>query len=141
MRKIVFSIFVLGWVFISAPTFADDKPLPLPASKESIPEANQHHTEGVENFNQGNYEEAYKHFRNVLKIAPSAESYFNGALSLHKLGFSKEAGKFFYYAKKYANGNTNILESDMASQYVPTVHSQPRRRAPVRQAPFRSEGS
>ena len=114
MRKIVFSIFVLGWVFISAPTFADDKPLPLPASKESIPEANQHHTEGVENFNQGNYEEAYKHFRNVLKIAPSAESYFNGALSLHKLGFSKEAGNFFTTPK-----NTLMATQIFSSQIWP----------------------
>ncbi len=129
----------MGLVFVSASIYANDQPLPLPAGKELNPQASQLHTKGIESFNQGNYEEAYKHFRKVLKIAPSAESYFNGALSLHKLGFPKEAASFFYYAKKYANGNINILQSDLANQYVPAL--QPKRRAPVRQAPYRSEGS
>ncbi|MBN4078318.1 tetratricopeptide repeat protein [Nitrospina gracilis] len=138
MRKIVFPIFVLGLVFISVPIFAEEQPLPM--RKGLNPEANQHHTKGIESFNQGNYEEAYKHFRNVLTIAPSAEGYFNGALSLHKWGFPKEAANFFYYAKKYANGNTNILQSDLVKQYVATI-PQSKRRAPVPQAPLRSEGS
>jgi tetratricopeptide (TPR) repeat protein len=141
IRKIVFFIFVLGLFFISTPIFAEEKPLPLPMRDGLNPEASQHHAKGIEGFNQGNYEEAYKHFRNVLKIAPSAESYFNGALILHKLGFQKEAASHFYYAKKYANGNVNILQSDLVNQYVPPVQARPKRRAPVNQAPFRSEGS
>ncbi len=139
MRKIIFSIFVLGLFFISAPLFAEEQPLPLPEGLN--PEASQHHNKGIENFNQGNYKEAYQHFRNVLKIAPSAEGYFNGALSLHKWGYPKEAANFFYYAKKYANGNEKILQSDLVKQYVRPVQSKTRRRTPVPQAPFRSEGS
>ncbi len=138
MQKMVFPIFVLGLVFISVPIFAEEQPLPIQEGLK--PKASQHHTEGIENFNQGNYEEAYKHFREVLKIAPSAEGYFNGALSLHKWGYPKEAANFFYYAKKYANGNVNILQSDLVNQYVPIL-PKPQRRAPVRQAPYRSEGS
>lgn len=130
---------MLGLVFVSAPIFAEEQPLPM--QKELNSEAGQHHTKGIESFNQGNYEEAFRHFRNVLRVAPSAESYFNGALSLHKLGFPKEAASHFYYAKKYANGNLKILQSDLVNQYVPAVQPKPRRRPPVRQVPFRSEGS
>ncbi len=137
MRKILFSIFVLGLIFISAPIFAEEQPLPMRKGLNS--EASQHHSKGIESFNQGNYDEAYKHFREVLKIAPSAEGYFNGALSLHKWGYPKEAANFFYYAKKYANANVNILQSDLVKQYVQPVQS--KRRAPVPQAPYRSEGS
>ena len=133
MRKILFFILVL--VFIPAPIFAEEQPLPI--REGSNPEANQHHTQGIESFNQGNYQEAYQHFREVLKIAPSAEGYFNGALSLHKWGYPKEAANFFYYAKKYANGNAKILQSDLVKQ----LPAQPKRRAPVPQAPYRSEGS
>ncbi len=124
--------------FIPSPLFAEDQPLPM--NKKSNPEAIQHHAKGIERFNQGNYEKGYKHFRDVLKIAPSAEGYFNGALSLHKWGYPKEAANFFYYAKKYANGNAKILQSDLVNQYVPVL-PKPQKRAPVRQAPFRSEGS
>lgn len=137
MRKIVFTILVL--VFNSAPLFAEEQPLPLPARQGSNPEASQHHAQGISSFNQGNYKEAYGHFREVLKIAPSAEGYFNGALSLHKWGYPKEAANFFYYAKKYANGNEKILQSDLANQLPapPTT----KRRTPVPQAPILSEGS
>jgi tetratricopeptide (TPR) repeat protein len=135
MQKILFYILVL--VFIPAPIFAEEQPIPVREGSNS--EASQHHTQGIESFNQGNYEEAYKHFREVLKIAPSAEGYFNGALSLHKWGYPKEAANFFYYAKKYANGNVNILQSNLANQLP--VQPKPKRRAPVPQAPFRSEGS
>lgn len=137
VRKIVFFILVLSLVLISGPVLAEDQPLPLP--DRSNPEASQHHAEGIKAFNQGIYEEAYGHFRNVLKIAPSAEGYFNGALSLHKWGFPKEAANFFYYAKKYANGNTKILQSDLANQLP--AQPQPRRKTPVPQAPVFSEGS
>jgi tetratricopeptide (TPR) repeat protein len=135
MRKMVFPLLILGLVFISAPLCAEEQPLPMPKGLNS--EASQHHVEGIESFNQGNYKEAYQHFRDVLKIAPSAEGYFNGALSLHKWGYPKEAANFFYYAKKYANGNKNILQSDLVKQ----LPAQPKRRAPVPQAPYRSEGS
>ena len=138
MRKMVFTLLVLGLVFTSAPICAEEQPLPI---REGLkPKASQHHAEGINSFNQGNYEEAFKHFREVLKIAPSAESYFNGALSLHKWGYPKEAANFFYYAKKYANGNAKILQSDLVNQYAPIL-PKPQRRAPVPQAPFRSEGS
>jgi tetratricopeptide (TPR) repeat protein len=139
MRKMVFTLLVLGLVFISGPIYAEEQPLPILEGLN--PEASQHHANGVENFNQGNYQEAYQHFREVLKIAPTAEGYFNGALSLHKWGYPKEAANFFYYAKKYANGNAKILQSDLANQYVQPVQSKSRRRAPVPQAPYRSEGS
>jgi tetratricopeptide (TPR) repeat protein len=135
MRKILFFILVL--VFIPAPIFAEEQPLPI--REGSKPEASQHHAQGIESFNQGNYQEAYQHFREVLKIAPTAEGYFNGALSLHKWGYPKEAANFFYYAKKYANGNVNILQSDLVNQLP--AQPIPKRRAPVPQAPFRSEGS
>ena len=139
MRKMVFTLLALGLVFISGPICAEEQPLPI--REGSNLEASQHHTQGIESFNQGNYQEAYQHFREVLKIAPTAEGYFNGALSLHKWGYPKEAANFFYYAKKYANGNAKILQSDLANQYAQSVQSKPRRRAPVPQAPFRSEGS
>jgi tetratricopeptide (TPR) repeat protein len=139
MRKMVFTLLVLGLVFISGSIYAEEQPLPMQGGLKM--EASQHHAKGVENFNQGNYKEAYQHFREVLKIAPTAEGYFNGALSLHKWGYPKEAANFFYYAKKYANGNAKILQSDLANQYVQPVQTKPRRRAPVLQAPYRSEGS
>jgi hypothetical protein len=46
---------------------------------------------------------------------------FNGALSLHKWGYPKEAVNFLYYEKKYANRNANILQSDLVNQYVPIL--------------------
>ena len=137
MRKTVLCIIVL--VLISSPLFAEEQPLPLPTRDALNAEATLHHNKGIESFNQANYKEAYGHFRNVLKIAPSAESYFNGALSLHKWGYAKEAASFFYYAKKYANGNAKILQSNLVNQLP--KRPQPRRRAPVPQPPLLSEGS
>ncbi len=138
MRKIIFSTLVLSWALVIAPVFADEHPLTI--QDGVLSEAMQHHENGIASFNHGNYDEAYKHFRNVLKIAPSAESYFNGALSLHKLGFSKEAANHFYYAKKYAKGNDKILQSKLLNKYVSDKPSTKRRKS-VQRAPYRREGS
>ncbi len=138
MRKIIFSTLVLSCALSIVPAFAEEQPLPM---QEGLnPEASQHYAEGIESFNQGNYEEAYKHFRKILIIAPSAESYFNGALSLHKLGFPKEAASHFYYAKKYAKGNDKILKSELLNKYE-SDKPRVKRRETVNHTPFRREGS
>jgi hypothetical protein len=74
-------------------------------------------------FNRQNYVEAVIFFKEGLKLIKSIKDQkrgivsFNIALTLHNMRNYKEANTYFYFARKYAQGNMTILESKLLHQY------------------------
>jgi Flp pilus assembly protein TadD len=63
---------------------------------------------------------ALKHFQVASKIDKSiGESHYNEALSLDALDRHGEATNHFYAARKYANGNPQILNSGILNAHAP----------------------
>jgi len=120
MRKLLFALLALSFVFLSVPVFADEGPLPFPMREGSSASAHKHNEEGISHYNQGHYDVALKHFQMASKIDSSVgESHYNEALCLDKLGQHGEATNHFYAARKYAHGNTAILKSGILSGHAP----------------------
>ena len=82
--------------------------------------AHKHNEEGISHYNQGHYDVALKHFQMASKVDSSVgESHYNEALCLDKLGKHGEATNHFYKARKYAKGNSAILESKILNAHSP----------------------
>lgn len=120
MRKLLFALLALFFVFLSVPVFADEGPLQFPMREGSSASAHKHNEEGISHFNQGHYDVALKHFQMASKVDSSVgESHYNEALCLDKLGKHGEATNHFYAARKYAHGNTAILKSGILNEHAP----------------------
>lgn len=89
----------------------------LPAGSNS--DAMKHNAEGIDHWGQGHYDVALKHFQAASKADSSlAETHFNEAISLDKLGRHGEATMHFKAAKKHAKGNENILNSNILNAHI-----------------------
>ena len=66
---------------------------------------------------------AAEHFKKAVNLAQQLRDpsqgilYFNLALSLHELGSHEEATKQFYSARRFARGNSKILESALLKMH------------------------
>ena len=120
MRKLLFVLLALLFMFLSAPVFAEDGALKFPMREGSSASADKHNEEGLAHFNQENYDVALKHFQMASSIDPAVgESHYNEALCLDKLGRHGEATNHFYAARKYAQGNPAILNSGILNDHAP----------------------
>ena len=120
MKTFSFILFVLVFMCLSLPAFADEGPLKFPTSKSSNASAYKHNEEGISHYNQGHYDVALKHFQMASKVDTSiGESHYNEALCLDKLGKHGEATNHFYAARKYAKGNSDILGSKILNAHAP----------------------
>ena len=82
-------------------------------------EANKHNEEGIDHWNQGHYDVALKHFQAASKIDSGiAETHFNEAICLDKLGKHGDATMHFKAAKKNAKGNEKILNSPILNGHI-----------------------
>ena len=120
MRNLSLIFFALIFTCLSVPAFADEGPLKFPMHEGSNASAHKHNEEGISHYKQGHYEVALKHFQMASKVDSSVgESHYNEALCLDKLGKHGEATNHFYVARKYAKGNSAILESKILNAHSP----------------------
>ena len=117
-------LFILSLLIINAQlTFALESPIKLPiteGSKNFDHEISDLNRKGVSQFNNKSFKEARKSFIKAMILAKQFRdpSYgivsFNLGLTLHKLNIHEEAVKYFANAKRFARGNTRILNSKIA---------------------------
>jgi len=120
MTKLLFILLALLFMFLSVPVFAEDGALKFPMREGSSGSAHKHNEEGIASFNQGNYSVALKHFQMASSIDSSVgETHYNEALCLDKLERHGEATNHFYAARKYAHGNSAILNSRILNAHAP----------------------
>jgi len=120
MRNLALILFVLIYTCLALPAFADEGPLKFPIREGSNAIAHKHNEKGISHYNQGHYDVALKHFQNASNVDSSiGESHYNEALCLDKLGKHGEATNHFYAARKYAKGNSTILESKILNAHAP----------------------
>ena len=120
MRKLLFVLLALLFMFLSAPVFAEEGALKFPMREGSSASAHKHNEEGISHFNQGHYDVALKHFQMASSIDSAVgESHYNEALCLDKLERHGEATIHFYAARKYARGNPAILNSSILNAHAP----------------------
>jgi len=120
MRNLLLILLVLIFTYLLIPTFADQGPLKFSMREGSNASANKHNEEGISHYNQGHYDVALKYFQMASKVDSSVgESHYNEALCLDKLGKHGEATNHFYVARKYAKGNSTILESKILNAHAP----------------------
>ena len=118
MRNLSLILFILIFTFLSVPAFAGQGALKLPEGSNAS--AIKHNKEGIFNYKQVYYEDAFKHFQMVSKVDSNVgESHYNEALCLHKLGKHGEATNHFYKARKYSKGNPAILGSKLINDHSP----------------------
>lgn len=86
--------------------------VPLATTPGSTTPATQHNSEGIAHYDRGDWSGARDHFASAIKADPSlAESHFNLALALDKLGIHSEATTHFKKAAELAPGNSAITQS------------------------------
>ena len=118
MKKLSFILALLFLTSMSSLAFSADPALKFPSGANV--EANMHNEEGIIHYNLGHYDVALKHFQVASKIDKSiGESHYNEALSLDALDRHGEATNHFYAARKYANGNSLILNSGILNAHAP----------------------
>ena len=95
----------------------DEWPLILPPGAE--PSASKHNNFGIEDFKIGHYNEAFLHFKQAYAADKTAgEIFFNIGLTLHAMGNKGRVAEQFNLARKYAQGNIQILESKILLDYL-----------------------
>ena len=108
-------------MFLCRPVWSETEgPLKLPkveGSKSFDLEISQINRLAIKKYQEGLFEMAAEHFKKAVNLAQQLRDpsqgilYFNLALSLHELGSHEEATKQFYSARRFARGNSKILES------------------------------
>ena len=114
-------------IFLCGPVWSETEgPLKLPrveGSKSFDLEISQINRLAIKKYQQGLFESAAEHFKKAVNLAQQLRDpsqgilYFNLALSLHELGSHEEANKQFYSARRFARGNSKILESALLKMH------------------------
>ena len=114
-------------IFLCGPVWSETEgPLKLPrveGSKSFDLEISQINRLGIKKYQQGLFELAAEHFKKAVNLAQQLRDpsqgilYFNLALSLHKSGHHEKAAKQFYSARRFARGNSKILESELLKMH------------------------
>lgn len=118
MNKILISLYALVFLIVfPLSVMAGEGPMALPEGSNAS--ADMHNKAGITNFNKGDYEEALKHFQEASAADKSiAETHFNEAVTLDKLGKHGDATMHFKAAKKHAKGNEKILNSPILNKHI-----------------------
>jgi tetratricopeptide (TPR) repeat protein len=114
---------VLILIFLCGPVWSETEgPLKLPkveGSKSFDLEISQINRLAIKKYQEGLFEIAAEHFKKAVNLSQQLRDpsqgilYFNLALSLHKSGHHEKAAKQFYSARRFARGNSKILESEL----------------------------
>jgi Flp pilus assembly protein TadD len=117
MRTVISVLFALFLISLPLIAVAAEGPMELPAGSNSG--ADMHNKAGIKNWNEGNIEGALKHFQEAsAEDSTIAETHFNEAVSLDKLGRHGDATMHFGAAKKHAKGNKKILDSPILKGHL-----------------------
>ena len=125
--KTFFYIKILFLIFLCSPVWSETEgPLKLPrveGSKSFDLEISQINRLAIKKYQQGLFEIAAEHFKKAVNLAQQLRDpsqgilYFNLSLSLHKSGNHEESTKQFYSARRFARGNSKILESELLKMH------------------------
>jgi tetratricopeptide (TPR) repeat protein len=120
-------ITILFLIFLCGPVWSETEgPLKLPrveGSKNFDLEISQINRLAIKKYQQGLFEIAVENFKKALNLARQLRDpsqgilYFNLSLSLHELGNHEAATKQFYSARRFARGNSKILESELLKMH------------------------
>ena len=123
--NIFLTVFI--FMFLCGPVWSETEgPLKLPkveGSKSFDLEISQINRLAIKNYEQGLFGIAAVHFKKAVNLAQQLRDpsqgilYFNLSLSLHKSGNHEEATKQFYSARRFARGNSKILESELLKMH------------------------
>lgn len=87
------------------------KPL-LAAPPDTHAAAARHNDDGIQAYEQGQWDTAKQHFAEAIKAAPDlAESHYNMGKTLYRLGATREGDAHFITAANLAPGNKVIWDS------------------------------
>ncbi len=90
---------------------------PLKTAAGSTAEA--HNNEGIEQYNQEDWQDAQGHFKEAVKADPqSGEAHYNLALALDKMGEHMSAAKHFKMAADLGQGNPEIENSRILKAHL-----------------------
>jgi tetratricopeptide (TPR) repeat protein len=126
-KKTFLYITVFLLMFLCGPVWSETEgPLKLPkveGSKSFDLEISQINRLAIKKYQQGLFDKAGEYFKKALTLAQQLRDpsqgilYFNLSLSLHKSGNHEEATKQFYSARRFARGNSKILESELLKMH------------------------
>jgi Flp pilus assembly protein TadD len=117
MKKVMLVLAALCFLGLPLTAFAGEGPMSLPDGSNAG--AVKHNKEGIDHWGLGHYDVALKHFQAASKADSSiAQTHFNEAISLDKLGRHGEATMHFKAAKKNAGGNKAILDSPILNGHL-----------------------
>lgn len=125
--EIILYLTIFFLIFLCGPVWSETEgPLKLPrveGSKNFDLEISQINRLAIKKYQQGFYEMAAEHFKKAVNLAQQLRDpsqgilYFNLSLSLHELGNHEAATKQFYSARRFARGNSKILESELLKMH------------------------
>jgi len=93
-------------------------------SKSFDMEINQLNNIGIKHYSLNEFERAEESLKKATNLAQQLRdpslgvTSFNRAIVLHQLHKSKEASKYFFIAKRYARGDSRILNSQLLKNYT-----------------------
>jgi len=117
MKKVMLVLAAICFLGLPFTSFAGEGPMSLPDGSNAG--AVKHNKEGIDHWGQGHYDVALKHFQAASKADSSiAQTHFNEAICLDKLGRHGEATMHFKAAKKHAGGNKMILSSPILNGHL-----------------------
>lgn len=100
--------------------------LPLSTRMEADPAAATYNRQGIERYQQGQWQAAKENFEEAIRVDPDeAEPQYNLALALDRLGDHAGATVHFKAAAKLAPTNTAITQSDAYLSHVEPVRRPP----------------
>ena len=111
--------FLIFLIMMTLGACAKDAEPTLGLAVGAEPSAKMHNDEGIAHYKAGRYYDALLKFTQA-KTADhtSGEIHFNLALALHQRGEPVRTKEHFILAKKFADGNTKILESPLLNKYL-----------------------
>lgn len=99
-----------------------ETPLTLPVAAE--PSAKMHNDQGIAYFKAGRYYDALIKFTQAaVADSTSGEIHFNIGLAYYQRGEKDKAFEHFRLARKYADGNPALTQSDFLSRQLGPVGS------------------
>lgn len=116
MKKTLLILLLIAINIISCAKDSE-KPLVLPVGAE--PSAKMHNDSGITHYQAGRYEDALLRFMQAYAAdKTSGEIYFNIALAYHHRGEAEKALEYFKLARQYADGNDEVLTSQLLGTYL-----------------------